>query len=404
MTFKQFFESKSIFLPPSVVSKLETAIGSLGGKIWVVGGAVRDALMPDTPPSKDVDLVVTNLPISDPDKAVEAIIRALKPVSKRVSLEGDSFGVIKAVIDGEDLDIALPRKKETKTGEAHADFEVELDPTNSIESDLTRRDLTVNAMAASLDGSTVIDPTGGRSDIKAGLLRAVGDPTARFAEDPLRMLRVLQFSARFGFEIEPETMKGIRANVDRISTEPGERIIVELTKALTKGKADQKTLIKGLEDSGLGKEILGPEFRPIPVESDNPIVKFIALFIRGGDLERIKAPNALTDHLDMTRNFMSDKPPYTFVTKHTKKMVPNVFEFFRAIGDEKLESKAEKALKVAIVPTDLAIGGREMMELGIKGVKIGELQKEMLEQIWVGNLENTVESLGQFLQERMNEI
>src|SRR5690606_8675300 len=132
----------------------------------------------------------------------------------------------------EDIDIAIPRT-ERATGEGgHKGFEVSSDHNLPIEKDLERRDFTINAIAKDINGN-VIDPFGGQRDLKEKIIRVV-NPQA-FSDDPLRMLRAVQFAARFGFPIEPKTEQLIKANAHRIREIAAERILIELEKIVKKG-------------------------------------------------------------------------------------------------------------------------------------------------------------------------
>ena len=211
---------------PATIEKIEAALEQGGGESYIVGGAVRDELLPDTPPSKDVDFLVRGLSLSD-------IVSILSPLGK-VKEVGQAFGVVTATIDGEEFDFAIPRTSETKTGEKHTEFDVETDPNAPVESDLGRRDFTINALAKDSEGN-IIDLFGGQEDLKNKIIRTVGDPNERFKEDPLRMFRAIQFATRFGFTIEPETLDAIKKNVGDIGSVAGERLFMELAKAWTKG-------------------------------------------------------------------------------------------------------------------------------------------------------------------------
>jgi len=200
------------------------AIYAAGGKVYEVGGAVRDALL--GLPHKDADLLVTGIPAKDLEKL-------LKPFGS-VHEVGQSFGVIKfkprqAGPHGHDVDIALPRR-EKSTGPHHRDFEVDFDPHIPVEDDLGRRDFTVNAIARELKTGAFIDPHGGRRDLEAKLLRVVF-PHA-FQDDPLRILRGVQFVARFGLTVEPETLASMKEHAERVATVSAERIGEELKKLL----------------------------------------------------------------------------------------------------------------------------------------------------------------------------
>lgn len=233
------------------------------GKLYLVGGSVRDRLIqPDIEPN-DADLLVTGIPLED-------LTRTLEPFG-RVDLVGRSFGVLKFTPHPSDLipqpatlDISLPRK-EASTGVGHKDFTVDHDPDLPIEADLGRRDFTINAMAYPLDEETVkgerlkvkettlIDPYHGREDLKDNLIRLV-IPTA-FEEDPLRMLRAVQFAARFEFAIEEGTFRAMRQHARLIATVSPERVQEELAKLLT--KADKPSIgLFLMQRSGLMKEAL----------------------------------------------------------------------------------------------------------------------------------------------------
>jgi len=131
--------------------------------------------------------------------------------------------------DGEPIDVALPRR-EKSTGVGHRDFEVQFDPAIPVEEDLGRRDFTVNAIAQECATGAFVDPFGGRADLEKRLLRMVF-PKA-FEEDPLRILRGIQFVARFKLKVEPDTLAAMKANADKITTVSMERVAQEIAKAL----------------------------------------------------------------------------------------------------------------------------------------------------------------------------
>ena len=200
------------------------------GKIYEVGGAVRDRYISPILPDKDKDYLITGIPM-------EELCSLLSGFGK-VDLVGKSFGVIKFLpfkrYDGEHVfDVALPRK-EYSTGPGHKDFRVEYDHTLKVEDDLSRRDFTINAMAEDLATGQLVDPLNGRKDIKRRLIR-MANPNS-FRDDPLRMLRGIQFAARFEFELEKETLESLRENAELIATISPERIQEELNKLLVKAK------------------------------------------------------------------------------------------------------------------------------------------------------------------------
>lgn len=208
--------------------KLEPGISALQAEqaqIYLVGGIVRDAFM--NKESKDIDILVAGIPIER--------ISEILTIHGKVDLVGVSFGIIKyktTIDDVEDtIDIAIPRT-EIKTGRKHTDFKVVADHTLPITTDLQRRDFTINAIAYSFDHE-IIDPFNGVKDCEDRVLSVVSKKS--FLEDPLRLLRGIQFTSRFGLYISNDT-KALyttsRYNLDAVS---GERIRMELEKIISKG-------------------------------------------------------------------------------------------------------------------------------------------------------------------------
>src|SRR5947209_16166973 len=185
-------------------------------KIYRVGGSVRDELLGRS--VADHDYVVVG---ATPEAMIEL---GYRPV-------GRDFPVF--LHPETQAEYALART-ERKSGRGYHGFVFHTSPSVTLEADLARRDLTINAMARDLDG-TLVDPFGGLDDLRAGVLRHVSDA---FAEDPLRVLRVARFAARFGFALAPRTEALMRALADEgeMSTLPAERIWQELSRALMESK------------------------------------------------------------------------------------------------------------------------------------------------------------------------
>lgn len=202
------------------LSPWQTTVVQAGGGLYEVGGAVRDALL--GLPVKDRDYLVTRLPLAQ--------LQTLLTPYGRVNLVGKSFGVVKfSPHHDPDVthDIAIPRQ-EMSTGVGHRDFAVTYDHTLPVEVDLQRRDFTINAMARDLVTGALIDPFHGAADARARTLRQVF-PDA-FVEDPLRLLRAIQFTARFGLTIEPVTRAALQEHAALIASVSSERIVEEIAK------------------------------------------------------------------------------------------------------------------------------------------------------------------------------
>ena len=381
---------------PATIKKIQGAIKQAGGESYITGGAVRDTLIPDMPESKDVDFIVTGLPL-------DKIVQVLSPLGK-VSQVGKAFGVVIANIDGEDFDIAIPRTGEKKTGEKHTDFEVTTDPNAPIESDLQRRDFTMNAMAKDSEGN-VVDLYGGQEDIKNKIIRAVGEPEQRFREDPLRMLRALQFAVRFGFTIEPKTAGAIKKLAGEFKTISAERILGEFKKAWTKGKRDSGQFIKLLEELGVGETLFGADFQPkaAPVSGEVDALvngNFIAFFLLGGDPAPLKPSNDMMKHLELAKAALRGEQDVWEYGGKDKDKLPLVAQVLKSF-DKESAAKVEKALTLPMSPKELVIGGKELMSLGLEGPQIGQAQQEIMRAIHSGEIQNEPEDIEAFLRSKM---
>ena len=196
---------------------IASAVAREGGRAYYVGGCVRDFLLGKNP--KDTDIEIYGL---SADK-IEAILRK----KFRVEIVGKSFGVW--ILKGCDIDVSMPRR-ERKCGSGHKAFEIEGDPSMTPQEACARRDFTINAILRDILTGEIIDPYSGKSDLQKKILRHTSE---RFSEDPLRVLRAMQFSARFDFEVAPETVE-LCSNIP-FENLPCERVFEEWKKMLLKG-------------------------------------------------------------------------------------------------------------------------------------------------------------------------
>ena len=201
----------------SAVLEVARAVRAAGGRALLVGGCVRDELLGGRP--KDFDVEVYGL---SPERLRETLASRFA-----LDLVGASFGVLK--LKGLDVDVALPRR-ETKLGLGHRAFETEPDPGLSLAEASARRDFTVNAIYRDPLTGEVLDPWNGRADLERLVLRHV---STHFSEDPLRVLRGMQFVARFGLEPASETVAVCRAMGPEGLAQ--ERLMGEWAKLLTQG-------------------------------------------------------------------------------------------------------------------------------------------------------------------------
>jgi poly(A) polymerase len=191
-----------------------------GYQALLVGGCVRDLLLGHEPADYDVTTDAT------PEQ-----VMALFPESIAV---GAQFGVILIPRDGLKFEVATFRSDVSYSDGRHPDRVVY---SKNPQEDVQRRDFTINGLLMRHDTGEVLDFVSGQADLKAKVIRAIGEPDRRFTEDKLRMMRTVRFAARFGFEIEAATFRALRRHVGEIHQVSPERLREELTKLLTEGAA-----------------------------------------------------------------------------------------------------------------------------------------------------------------------
>ncbi|WP_345988484.1 hypothetical protein WCX18_00040 [Sulfurimonas sp. HSL1-2] len=211
---------------PDVLVPLIDALTAGGVRPVLVGGYVRDALL--GLPGKDIDIECFGA------GSLEALIPLLTPLGS-VNSVGKSFGVLKLSLGGYDLDLSLPRT-ETKTGPGHTGFAVKTFETFDFKTAAKRRDFTVNAIGYDPIAHQLLDPYRGETDLETRTLRCVNETT--FVEDPLRLLRAVQFSARFHLEPDAQLLALSQKMMDAgaLAELPKERIFEEFKKLLLKSQ------------------------------------------------------------------------------------------------------------------------------------------------------------------------
>ena len=193
------------------INKIANIIKNEGGRLYLVGGAVRDSLL--------------GKQLHDEDYCVVGIeSRRFKELFEEAHARGKSFEVYD--IDGKEFAMA---RKEIKKGAGHKEFEIETGKHITIEEDLKRRDITINTMAKDVLTGEIIDLFNGKEDLKNKIIRAT---SKAFVEDPLRVYRVARFAASFEFEVDKETVKMMEKLKEELITLSSERVFTELKKAL----------------------------------------------------------------------------------------------------------------------------------------------------------------------------
>jgi len=275
LMYESFVSGKSVEMKlPQDVLDIANAYKNVGKDIYVVGGAVRDFIKGVEP--KDYDLVTNALP--DESKSI------LKGF--RVSDEqGKNFGVLRVYTETEPegYEIASYRRDISKGRDTKGeDRKVELGPDVTIKDDCMRRDLTMNALFYDIVNKKIVDLVGGIDDIKNGIVRAVGDPSQRFIEDRLRILRIFRFAARSGGRIDEKTAKSIKKDnrlkgmgpTDDVSQE---RVWEEMVKAWKQVK-DYGQYLSLLFEFDMWEQVFPGVNITEPVDSEDFVVVIASLF------------------------------------------------------------------------------------------------------------------------------
>ena len=235
-------ETIRIAVPPKGQYIIDT-LTRAGHEAYVVGGCVRDSILGRTP--EDWDITTSAQPEQVKELFPRTVDTGLQHGTVTVMLDREGFEVTTYRVDGEYEDSRHPR---------------EVTFTSSLEEDLRRRDLTINAMAYN-EREGLVDLFGGLGDLNAGVVRCVGNPEERFREDALRILRAIRFCAQLGYTVEDGTLEAVRKMAHTLSRISAERIQTELVKLLVSPHPDYLRLAY---DTGVTSVFLPGTHSPIP--------------------------------------------------------------------------------------------------------------------------------------------
>ena len=402
--------------PPKAVLNIARTLEKAGFETWCVGGAVRDALLGH--PHLDWDLATSARPPQ---------IRSLFPRTVPV---GIAFGTIGVLDDAGIMHEVTTFRRDVRTDGRHAEVEFGA----SLDEDLARRDYTINAIAYSPSKKILADPFKGQEDLEQGIVRAVGVPDERMREDRLRALRGLRFAARFEFQIEPDTWDAIVASAPHLSRLSAERVKQEIEKTMDQVRKPSRafsmwhtsgsfgTLIPALADMhSLDLATLdnlcppGPRGRP-----QRRVMRMIALFAAAphgevpGILKGLRFSNSDAAwigsivghwqelHKEIRFALSGDSPPSDAVLRRWaaiagRTRLASVLRVanarfaaerqagLAAPGAELVASVYRRAVRIAyrdpIEIGDLAVNGRDLEKIGIRGPGVGQTLRWLLESV-----------------------
>jgi tRNA nucleotidyltransferase (CCA-adding enzyme) len=206
---------RPVFRPPAALLQIAERLESAGCQAWAVGGAIRDAIL--------------ERPRADWDLATDARPEEVLQMFRRTVPLGVDHGTVGVLGQDDSMYEVTTFRLDVETDGRHAVVEF----ATEIEDDLARRDFTINSIAWRPTTQELRDPYHGIEDLKAGVLRAVGEPSIRFAEDYLRVLRACRFAGAYDLTIEPETLSALRAAVVYLDRLSAERVREEMLKVLS---------------------------------------------------------------------------------------------------------------------------------------------------------------------------
>ena len=232
---------------------MATEFGRAGHELYLVGGAVRDAFLARQRAMPELDFAT--------DAAPEVTRRILQPFASALWGHGERFGTVGASVDGVDMEITTFRTERYQASSRHPDVSFSAD----IETDLSRRDFTINALAVRLRDKQLLDLFNGIGDLERRVVRTPLDPRDSFGDDPLRILRAFRFASELDFHIEDATFEAIVELRGELASISAERIRDELSKLLV-GVAPGRALARA-EESGI-TELFLPELSSLKLEQD----------------------------------------------------------------------------------------------------------------------------------------
>ena len=372
-------------IPQSVAAVMEK-INAAGQEAYLVGGCVRDAYRRHLP--HDYDITTSALP--------EEMLRIF--AGERIIPTGLQHGTVTVLTADGPVEVTTFRQDGDYTDHRHPDG---VTFTRSLREDLARRDFTMNAMALDRNGA-LIDPFGGREDLDRGLIRCVGEAERRFEEDALRILRGLRFAARLGFSLEEETARAMAAKKQLLKEIAAERIFAELCGLLAGEYAAEvleeygTVLLPVLPELKLDARALSV-LKKLPQE---PALRLAALLSSedGGVLNRLKVSNAFREEvLLLLRERDAFCPPERIAVRRRMSAL-GAMSFITLCRYQQAEDClliAERLLEegACLSVQQLAVTGRDLMALGLKGPSIGEALARLLEQVIEEKLPNEREAL-----------
>jgi tRNA nucleotidyltransferase/poly(A) polymerase len=358
---------------PDSIKELYSMFNQSGKKLYIVGGSVRDFLNNDK--AKDFDLATD----ATPDEVIEIVSKKFK-----YRVQGKAFFVVVVFTHDQPLGMEISTFREDVYGELLGKTRNPEVKYSTIDKDVERRDITYNALFYDLGERKIIDLIGGIEDLKNNITRFVGDPDMRIKEDPLRILRILRFTSRYGFVIEDKTTESIKKNKEQLNIITKNRIWEEFYNAHKQVK-DFSVYLNYLTEF----DLWGLVFPNITINKDivktKSIEVYFANLFRNEDIETLfdkmvyeflipKEIAIVTEFLIELNNFVAEDICSLYKKKNIYKISDDLVSEWYDVAN--LNKPTHRAFLIYKPVTTT----KELMDLGFKGRELGvELQKREVE-------------------------
>lgn len=380
-------------IPYEAVTALEI-LEKNGFEAYLVGGCVRDFLLGRIP--NDYDITTNALP--------EQIIKVFSDY--KTIPTGLKHGTVTVIIKKFQIEITTYRKDSTYSDNRHPDS-VEFTP--SLKEDLARRDFTMNGIAMNRN-QDIVDLYNGREDMQKRIINCIENPDKRFDEDALRILRALRFASQLDFSIEKNTSDSIHRNAENLKNISAERINVELEKLL--GGKNPYSILKEYEDV---IQVFMPEYTysecVLKKSVDSQLIRRSAFFLNINSvydiMKRLKYSNRdINDTTKLIEYFSADissKPSLKIILKNIGTELAYILLDFRNlcgqdISDSKIMLDEILDNQECYLISQLDINGRDLMSMGISGVKTGKILNTLLDKVIHDEIQNNKNALEEYIK------
>jgi len=363
-------------------------------KVYEVGGCVRDRIRGEE--SKDIDILVCNVSIEELKKSISVLGTVTS------TMVGEKMNVLKINIFGQDFDISIPRTEVYDGSNTHNGVSTFGDPSLSVEDDMGRRDFRCNSIALDLENFNYVDPYNGLIDIVNKKICFVGNPEDRIKEDPLRIIRAIQFSIRFDYSIEEKSYEAMKEYSYLLSNITSERILEEFRKAFEKNMSDNNhKFVNYITDIPFFATYFGLDLFPIKsyIIRNKFLCNIACLFYNGGDFKKLKLDNHTLEIVNILRRLKSEDVFEVIYKKDH--LYFDVMDCVFSVGDRNLFFNYQKLDLCPLHPKFLAISSEELTSLGFSGKELGMIQKELCQKIYTKEiLANEYQMIMEYLENR----